>query len=116
MNVDETQGWFSFAAQFAHEHIEKFIDRHPHWGFFATATGAVSSLLSIVNVLSVILGVGAATFGFIAGFYTMRSARRNWLRQKAEDSKNWAASDSNKSAKKEWRKEQKAKDDETTTI
>lgn len=85
MNVDGTQGWLSFAVQVVHEHIEKFIDRHPHWGFFAAAAGAVSSALSIINVLSVIFGLGAAIFGFIAGYYTMRSARRKWLKQKAKD-------------------------------
>lgn len=65
--------------------IQRFFERNPHIGIFASAAGFTASLLSLVKILSVLLGFGGAIFGFAAGYYTMRSARRKWLKQKAED-------------------------------
>lgn len=65
--------------------VQRFLERNPHIGIFASAAGFGTMLLSLVKVISVILGFGGAIFGFIAGYYTMRSAHRSWKRQKAED-------------------------------
>ena len=65
--------------------VQRFLERNPHLGIFASVAGFTTMLLSLVKVLSVILGFGGAVFGFVAGYYTMRSAHRKWKRQKAED-------------------------------
>ena len=71
--------------------LQRFFERNWHVGIFASMSGFTISLLSLAKVLSVILGFGGALFGFVAGYYTMRSARRKWLRQKAEDAAKKAA-------------------------
>lgn len=65
--------------------IQRFLERNPHLGIFASVAGFTTMLLSLVKVLSVLLGFGGAVFGFIAGYYTMRSAHRKWTKQKTED-------------------------------
>lgn len=62
----------------------KTAHRFPHLGIVASITGFLTSILSLVNVLSVVFGLAGAIFGCLAGYYTWRVQRlkyKNLLKQ-----------------------------------
>jgi len=50
----------------------------PHVGFGLIGGGALAGLLTLLQVLTPIIGFVAAVIGLIAGIYTLKSARRKW--------------------------------------
>lgn len=66
--------------------FHRVVEQYPHVGIFASITGFVASLLSIVNVLTPVIGFIAACFGAVAGYYSMRCLHRKWKNKRDEDS------------------------------
>ena len=64
--------------------LHRVVDQYPHVGIFASLTGFVASLLSIINVLTPVIGFIAACFGAVAGYYSMRCLHRKWKNKQAE--------------------------------
>lgn len=67
--------------------LHKFIERNPHVGIFASMAGFGASLLTVVHVLSILVGFVGAIFGCIAGYYTMRCHYRKWQKAKSDDTR-----------------------------
>lgn len=63
--------------------LHNLITAKPQVGFALAGSGAVAGLLTFLQVMTPILGFGAALVGFIAGFFTMRSAILKWRHDKA---------------------------------
>lgn len=58
--------------------IAGIAERRHVYGVFATFTGLGVSLLAWLKVISIVAGAGGAVFGLVAGFFTMKSAIRNY--------------------------------------
>lgn len=64
--------------------LQGFLEAHPSFGwissFASLATGWFSWFVEHADDFAKVAGLFAATFGLIAGWYTMRIQRRAWRR------------------------------------
>lgn len=58
--------------------LAEFLERRPHYGMLASATGFATALTSYLKIASPMLGLLGALFGLIAGYYTMRIKHAEW--------------------------------------
>jgi len=59
-----------------------FLSVKPHVGFALVGGGFLSGVMTLLQILTPILGFLGAAIGFAAGIYTFLSARRNWKQGK----------------------------------
>lgn len=65
--------------------LQRFTERYPHFGMFASFSSFAASLLSFINVITPIIGFVAACFGLIAGYYSMRCLHRKWVKKQNDE-------------------------------
>lgn len=67
-------------------HLRTAIENHPSLGWFGSFIAMLLSWLSWLiensNHIAQVFGVGAAVFGFMAGYYTWRIQRATWQERK----------------------------------
>jgi membrane associated rhomboid family serine protease len=61
--------------------VQDFIERRPGVGIFASVSGLLTSLTSLIQAVSIFIGLGGAIFGLLAGYYTFRIQRKKWLKE-----------------------------------
>ncbi len=59
----------------------ELIERRPSVGIVASITGFSTSLLTLLQQASIVIGFVGACFGLCAGYYTFRIKRRHWERE-----------------------------------
>lgn len=61
------------------KHLKKrmaeFLERNPVFGIIASAGGLAAPLMSWLQLIGLLLGLGGAFFGLLAGFYTWKLSR-----------------------------------------
>lgn len=65
-------------------HLNRVVEQHPVLGyigsFFALLMSWLTWFIEHAGDFAQFFGLGAALFGFIAGYYTFRIQRRTWKR------------------------------------
>jgi hypothetical protein len=60
--------------------FQVFIERRPVVGILASLTGFSTTIITLLQDASVVLGFLGAAFGLAAGYYTWRIKRAHWHR------------------------------------
>lgn len=56
----------------------RLIESKPIVGYLFTGAGFISGILTLIHLLTPIIGFGAAVFGLVAGYYHFKNQRREW--------------------------------------
>lgn len=62
--------------------IQGLVEKFPNTSLALSAGGAVTSILSVLKIVSIVFGAAGAVFSAIAGYYVMRYRRREFLKHK----------------------------------
>lgn len=62
------------------EKMLMFLERRPGVGILASVSGLGASVVSWFQAASIVIGFCGAIFGLLAGYYTYRVKRQEWLR------------------------------------
>lgn len=61
-----------------------FLERRPGVGILASVSGLGASVVSWFQAASIVIGFVGAIFGLLAGYYTWRVKRQEWLRTQSK--------------------------------
>lgn len=60
--------------------IAALLERRPGVGIIASITGFSTSVITLMQQASIVIGFVGACFGLVAGYYTWRIKRAHWHR------------------------------------
>ena len=61
--------------------LASFIEKNPHVGILASFAGFGASALTWLHAATILFGFVGASFGLVAGYYTMRVKYHQWVRE-----------------------------------
>ena len=64
--------------------VKELIDANHNFGFSIVGIGVGASILTVLNVLTPVIGILGAIFGLVAGYITLRIKLKEWAEWKQD--------------------------------